>query len=578
MFEQKVSPANKERSDAPEGGGGSFLNSRVMLQDCLFLTLVVWLSLILYLRNLGLYSDDWHFLGLLSNSSDQSLFGLIGSVFPDTRLRPIESLYVAGLYWLFGFQTFEYHIVNAVVFTFTIILFYLSLNELIRLRLFTVAIPLVYALLPNYSSNRFWFIAFVITLSIGLYFLSLYSDLRALRARHAHIWKWKLLGFFALLCSALGYEVALPLFLLNPVLVWWRAKQHPGSNKDLTRKIVLVSLASNALGMAVIVTYKILTARGAPDLFVHRMGIFGDYSSHLVKLAVGAIGINYGSYGIGLPIKIARVLRFYPNPKVLAVGVLLGFAVFGYLYRITNRLAKDLPGEASYFRLMAIGLIVFLSGYSIFLTNSQVGFSSTGVYNRSAIAAALGVAISFVGVIGWVSWVLPSPRARRSVFCLLVSLLCVGGYLLNNTIAGFWIAASRQQKEIIAAVRRQFPTLRPETTLFLDGVCPYTGPGIVFECYWDVSGMLKMYYDDPNLKGDIVKHNLRIEEQGLSTGIYNERRLYPYSDNLFVFHVGQNKVYQLSDADTARRYFQDVNPDYKRNCPEADEGYGAPIF
>ncbi|MEK6321646.1 MAG: hypothetical protein AABN33_08180 [Acidobacteriota bacterium] len=566
--------------DVPEGGIGPLINSRVALQDCLFLTLVVLLSLVLYIKDLGLYSDDWHFLGLLSNSSDQSLFGLIGSVFPDTRLRPIESLYVAGLYWLFGFHTFEYHIVNAVVFTVTIILFYLSLNELIHMRLFTVAIPLVYALLPHYSSNRFWFIAFVINLSIGLYFLSLYSDLRAVRARHAHIWRWKLAGFFALLCSALGYEVALPLFLLNPVLVWWRAKQlyDPSSNKELIRKTVLVSLASNTLGVAVIVIYKILTARGEPDLFVHRMGIFGDYSSHLVKLAVGAIGVNYGSYGIGLPVKIARVLSFYPNPKVLAVGVLLGLAVFGYLYRITNRQATDLPSEASYFRLMAFGLIVFVLGYSIFLTNSQVGFSSTGVYNRSAIAAALGVAISFVGVIGWVSWVLPSLRLRRSFFCLLIALVCMSGFLLNNTIAAFWISASRQQKEVIAAVRQQFPTLRSETTLFLDGVCPYTGPGIVFECYWDVSGMLKVYYADPSLKGDIVKHNLKIEEQGLSTSIYGERRVYPYGDKLFLFHLGQNKLYQLSDADTARRYFQDVNPDYKSNCSEADEGYGASIF
>ena len=578
MFEQEVSPANEMRSDAPEGGMASFINSRIVVQDCLFLTLVVLISLILYVKDLGLYSDDWHFLGLLSNSGDQSLFGLIGSVFPDTRLRPIESLYVAGLYWLFGFQTLEYHIVNAVVFTFTILLFYLSLNELIHLRLFTVAIPLVYALLPNYSSNRFWFIAFVITLSIGLYFLSLYSDLRALRARRARIWRWKLLGLFALLCSALGYEVALPLFLLNPVLVWWRAKQYPGPNKDLTRKIVLVSLASNALGVAAIVFYKLLTARGEPDLFVHRMGIFGDYASHLVKLAVGAIGINYGSYGIALPLKIAQVLRSYPNPKVLALAALIGLAVFGYLYRISDRLVKDAPGENSYFKMMGFGFIVFVLGYSIFLTNSQVGFSPTGVYNRSAIAAALGVAISFVGVIGWVSWVLPSPRVRRSVFCLLVSLLCAGGYLLNNTIAGFWIDASREQKDIIAAVRRQFPTLPPGTTLLLDGVCPYTGPGIVFECYWDVSGMLKMYYGDPGLKGDIVKHNLRIEEQGLFTSIYNERRLYPYSEKLFVFHVGQNKFYQLSDADAARRYFQDVNPDYKSNCPEAEEGYGAPIL
>ncbi len=119
--------------------------TRVALQDCLFLSLIVLVFVVLYIKDLGLYSDDWHFLGLLSNSNDQSLFALIGSVFPDTRLRPIESLYAAGLYWLFGIRPLEYHIVNALVFTVTILFFYLSLNEMLKMRLFTIAIPLVYA-------------------------------------------------------------------------------------------------------------------------------------------------------------------------------------------------------------------------------------------------------------------------------------------------------------------------------------------------------------------------------------------------------------------------------------------------
>jgi hypothetical protein len=579
MLEQRTSPIDDRQTDAPAVQCDPLLSARAAFQDSAFLTLVVLLSLVLYIKDLGLYSDDWHFLSLLSNSNDQSLFGLIVSVFPDTRLRPIQTLYVAGPYWLFGSHPLGYHLTNAVVFAVTIILLYLALRELFRMRLPILALPLVYALLPHYSTDRFWFIAFVANLSMGLYFLSLYSDLRALRSQ-THIWRWKLLSTAGLLCSALAYEVVLPLFLLNPLLVWWRARKlyDPTCNKELIRKTVLVSLTSNSLGLAVIAIYKILTPRGERDFFVHRIEVRGGYSSHLVDLVVGAIGVNYGSYGIGFPIKIARVLRYYPNPRILTVGVLLGLGVFGYLYRTGNRLATDLPGEASYFRFMAMGLIAFVLGYAIFLTNSKVGFSSTGVYNRSAIAAALGVAMSFVGVIGWVCWLLPSLRLRRSAFCLLVSLLCVGGYLLNNTIATFWIVASRQQQEVIAAVRQQFPTLRSETTLILDGMCPYTGPGIIFECYWDVGGMLKTVYHDPSLKGDIIRRGIRIEEDGLYTRMYSEERFYPYSDNLILFHLGTNRSYQLSDVDSARRYFQAVNPDYKTSCLGAGEGYGAPIF
>ena len=74
--------------------------TRGAIQDCLFLSVIASLSLALFITDLGLYSDDWMFLGLLSNSTDQSILGLLRAVVPYTRLRPIESLYVAAPYWL----------------------------------------------------------------------------------------------------------------------------------------------------------------------------------------------------------------------------------------------------------------------------------------------------------------------------------------------------------------------------------------------------------------------------------------------------------------------------------------------
>jgi hypothetical protein len=580
MLEQRVSQTQEGESELLGGPIEPGISSRIALQDCLFLSLIVSLSLVLYIKGLGLYSDDWHFLGLLSNSSDQSLFGLLRIVIPDTRLRPIESLYVAGLYWLFGFRPLAYHLINAVVFTATILFFYLSIRKLIKARVLAIAIPLVYAMLPHYSSNRFWFIAFVINLSIGFYFLSLFSDLTAQEMRERHRWKWKLLGTIAMLCSAFSYEVVLPLFLLNPFFVWLRARQlnEPGFNKRSARKALMVSLAINVLAIMAVGIYKIVTARGEPDLFVHRMGIRESYSSHLFRLAVGAIGVNYGSYGIALPLKIGRALRYYSIPSILAVSTLIGLFVFVYLYRSNRSQDDSFSREESYFRLMAVGLVVFLLGYAVFLTNAQVGFTTTGVMNRTAIAAALGVAISFVSLIGWISWTLPSIRSRRFALSLLISLLCAGGFLINNTIAVFWIAASRQQQEIIAAVREEFSLLPSDTTLILDGLCPYRGPGIVFECYWDVSGMLKTYYHDTSLRGDIVKRNMTIDEDGLRTSIYGEKRFYPYSDKLLLFHIGRSETYHLIDADSARGYFQVIDPDYTNICPEGDEGYGTSIF
>jgi hypothetical protein len=334
----------------------------------------------------------------------------------------------------------------------------------------------------------------------------------------------------------------------------------------------------NFLVLILIGIYKVLTARGEPDLFVHRMGIREDYSNHLLKLIVGSVGVNYGSYGIALPLKVVKFLRGDPSLSILAVGTLIGVLVSWRIYTVGGWQKEELFGEGAYFRRMGIGIIVFVLGYAIFLTNSQVGFTSTGVMNRTAIAAAVGVAISFVAVIGWISWMLPSPHGRRWAFALMVGVLCVSGFLLSNRIAKFWADASDDQQRVIAAVRQEFPTLPSNTTLVLDGLCPYTGPGIIFECYWDVGGMLRTHYHDTSLRGDIIRSNTRIEEEGLCTFIYSEKKFYPFGDNLLIYNVRQNRTYRIGDSASAHYYFQVLNPDYQSGCPEGSEGYGVAIF
>jgi len=308
------------------------------------------------------------------------------------------------------------------------------------------------------------------------------------------------------------------------------------------------------------------------------MGIRDNYSYHLRRLVAGAIGINYGSYGIALPLKVARVLGIYHNPSILALGIVIGVLVFVYIYRSCRGYDPGDSSERSYFKLMALGIIVFALGYAIFLTNSQVEFTTTGAGNRTAIAATLGVAISFVGVIGWMSWVLPSTRLRQSVFCLLISLLSVSGFLISNTIASFWVDAAGKQQDVIDAVRKEFPNLEPGSTLIIDGLCPYSGPGIVFECYWDVGGMLKTYYQDTSLNGDIVTAKMKIEDIGLYTSIYAEKRFYPYNSKLILFNIEQNRIYRLGDPESARHYFQVINPEYQGRCPQGSEGQGVQIF
>ena len=566
MKTQFAQQKEAERSFCPYGA----------VQDCLFLSLVVSLSLILYVQGLGFYSDDWSFLGPLSMSKDQSLVGLFRSIYsPWVRMRPVQILYLAGLYWLFGPHPLGYHIVNAVVLIMGIVLFYLALREMGQRRVLALAVPVVYALLPHYSTDRFWVAAFQVTLSMALYFLSLYSDLRALQARLPRLWSWKLLSTLSLLGSSVAYEVFLPLFLLNPLLVWRRGRQLYSSTPDKrrVRTNLVVLLGSTLLALLPVTIFKAQTTTrlGNPSL--------EENSAWFIYLLRGAIKVSYGDYGLGLPRVVWRILHDYPDWIVFAVGGALGLLIFGYLDLAASQSKAELPSQTRMLSLIVWGLVVFGLGYAIFLITKNAQNSATGISNRVAVAAAVGVALSLMGGVGWVSMLLPSDQMRRRFFCTFVALLCTSGFLVINTIASFWIAAYRQEQEVLANIRQQFPTLPAGSTLILDGICPYVGPAIVFESNWDLAGALRMIYRDYTLRADVVTPNLEVTDDGLVTSMYYGALVsqYPY-EKLFVYHVGRRMTYQLPDAEAARRYFQAYNPDYSNGCPPGLEGHGVPIF
>jgi hypothetical protein len=264
-------------------------------QDCLFLIIVVLLSLILYVWRLGFYSDDWAFLSNFSLSIDQTLAGLFRAAnSPITSMRPVQVFYLAGLYQLFGSNPIGFHLVNAAVLLLGTLLFYLVLRELDYQRLFSLAIPLAYALLPHYSTDRFWVAAFQATLSMALYFLSLYADLRAVRSQQVRLWSWKLFSLISLLCSVLAYEVFLPLFFLNPLIVWFHNQQQYPSllNKQPTRIKLAVLAGSHWLVLITVVVFKALTT--------NRMGKQADFGNHVVGIIKKVFSPYYSDYDYGL--------------------------------------------------------------------------------------------------------------------------------------------------------------------------------------------------------------------------------------------------------------------------------------
>ncbi|MGH2351069.1 MAG: hypothetical protein ACRDI2_07185 [Chloroflexota bacterium] len=590
-IDQREPPASEQHAasqSAAAASPGPWLEPAARqdaVRDCLFLGLVVLLSLALYVHRLGFYGDDWAFLGMYATTADQSFLGLFRSVylpdyppFHDDRMRPVQILYLTGLYWLFGLQPLGYHLVNAGMLVAMTVLFYLALRELGQPRLLTLTVPLMYALLPHYSTDRFWYVSFHGVFSLVGYFMSLYADLRVLRARRSRVWGWKVLSLTALLASVLTYEVALPLFLVNPLVVWLRARQVHGPARGwrLLRPDWGVVFGSNALTLTLAIVFKGLNLSHTGGA---KLGGQDGYLQHVTGLVRHSLDVSFDDYGIRFPGVVWRIVDRYPDGAVLTVGAALGLIVFGYLYAAAGRQQAALGARGMWFGHGVAGLVVFGLGYAIFLTNYHVQFTTSGIGNRVAIAAAIGVAMSFVGGVGWACGFVPPGRLRRTAFSLLIAVLCAGSAVTVNTLASFWAAAYVEQRVILAGLRERVPALPAGAMLILDGTCPYAGPAMVFESSWDLAGALMVLYRDPTLRADVVASHLQVGEQGLSTLHYGWiERHYPYGEHLLIYHAGQRIVRQLSDAEAARRYFQTAAVSGIRDCPTGSPGLGVPVF
>lgn len=185
------------------------------VHDCLFLVVIAILSLSLYVADLGFYNDDWALLSSMHLSSDQSLVGVFTAVdsSQDNEIRPIQFLGYAVPYKLFGLNPLGYHLINAIFFGTSFAFLYLILAEFRQPRALCLAIPIIYMLMPAYSTDRFWIAAHATNISMCLSFLGIYAHLRALRRRNRGFWGWEVFAILCVVAAGLAYEVFLPLVL-----------------------------------------------------------------------------------------------------------------------------------------------------------------------------------------------------------------------------------------------------------------------------------------------------------------------------------------------------------------------------
>jgi hypothetical protein len=540
------------------------------VRDRLFLVALTAASFVPYVGRLGFYSDDWAYVGSLHSFGDYSNVGrsLIFDFRDHIHQRPTQAAFTWILFKLFGTDPLGYHVVNGLVLIAMAIALYALVVELGVPRLVALSVASVFVLLPNYTTDRFWFAAFGYPLTMTAYFVSSYANLRALHSRTRPTVA-KAVALASLVVAGLGYEVVIPLFVANLfVLGYLIASGSPAPARATTARVARF-LAPDAVLLAAIVVFKASSAA--------QSGVPHAYGRYMLWLLTGAALMNLGAYGVALPEAVRWAISRTSWPSIiLAAGV--GVGVYAYLKVATRRTAPGWGTIRPYLRMIAAGIVVFLLGYSIFLVNARIQFTATGIGNRVAIAAAAGFAVALVGAFGTGERIASAAGVGgRQVFAVLVAGTCAAGCLITNALALDWAAASTRQEHVLASIRAHVPASVVEgNAVILDGVCPYVGPGIVFESNWDLAGALEVAFDDPSTHADVTTSALTIGPTGISTVLYGTHRaLYGYDDGIVVYDEPSRTLIPIPDEAAARAWFAERRASA---CPPGWPGAGTPML
>ena len=542
--------------------GEKHIPRTVAIQDCSFLFGIVVLSGLSYVGRLGFYSADWDFWRIFYAAKDPSLAGLWHWFWPqygDLHTRPIQVLYLVLTYFVFGLHPLPYHLLNIVVLAGAVVMFYLALRELPMGRCTTLVVPLVYALLPHYTTDRFWIAAHQTVFSLALFFAGLYAGLRAVRSGRAGSYCLRAASILLFALALLSYEVILPLLPAAFLLIGYRLSLNHREGVGTWRSAALrhggyFLAAAACLGLVFLFKLRVQDRFTVPD----RVQYLTHNARELIWLGTGqAIRFNGLRYGTGLPWAAFMLYRSSgAGAAVAIIAIVIAISILWYLNRALGRSRSGVPGAKGALCLMVAGFAVYALAYVPFVI-FDTQFTTTGLKNRLAIGAALGAACILVGVIVLLIRVLVPAPWRRPMFGGAVAILCALNFICVAGIAEYWVKAYRLEREIISEVRRN---VSPPAggTLLLDGFCRQVGPAVVFNAYYDAGGALNIVYADAAMKGDVVSPSLEIGDAGITNP--GAEQFYAYGEKLRVYNLERKTVYRLTDSRAARQYFQTVKP------------------
>jgi hypothetical protein len=259
------------------------------------------------------------------------------------------------------------------------------------------------------------------------------------------------------------------------------------------------------------------------------------------------------------------------NLVPLVTSMLIALSSFVYVCRI----GAGPPGAKRGLLASLNGAAVFWIGYSTFLISGQTAISPSGIGNRTAVAAAIGVALVVAGLVYAVAAIPGKAEHRTLALSGLLSITAFFCSVRNADLASHWAQAYRIQKNVLRVAREDLATIPAGSVVILKGICPYVGPGITFETSWDTTGALSLTLQK-RVKGDVASSRTIIGERGISTTMYDQTEHYAYADAVFVYEPYRRRLVAVKSQRVADREIGS-SAEQCNQCPESFVAHGVPV-
>lgn len=468
-------------------------------------------------KSLGFYLDDWATICQL-HFAPHDFVSVLRASLADPRMvtRPIQCVYYACTYMLFGDVPLGYHIVRCILEFAGASFLYAGLRSAMGRRLPAAISAILFTLFPSHDASHYW-IGAGLGAGFGstLYLLSFWLAVASARSRK--ILPAVLSNLVFLLC-AYCYEAFLPMLSLTFFAVLFVELQRAKFTTALltTSRFLLPSLligGSEPIYQRVVV-----------PMFSKVFLSPGTFSPAYALDVLGkGLAISLGPAGWTFFADRAReALSNIKTPEIIRLGSTAAACILSLYFASRKDSVVSQPRSNTTVSFMreskdllywsCTAVIVLLCSYLTFAVAEGYTPVLSSMLNRVNMGASIAAAILFGILIApgksSIKSNLPGAIALTTVLALFYSLV-------NFGFAPQWLQSWTVQKSIRNMVVERAPKVASGDTILLANTPRYVMWAPVFDGVWDFQSMVWMTLNNRNINGGVVCERLDVQPQAI---------------------------------------------------------------